>query len=196
MLEAAGKNFRPKEELLLSGVFAKVRNDPSSCRLVELYDRQLVYYTVRLILSQNTEKKDVSKRIVFDFDLIFDCLRGSNEDENKRRTGIFYGIKFERGEEYAAFYSDDSSQVKAWRDVLATKLNQRGFHELLKPIKKIGKGNFASVYLAVRLEDEKKFAIKAFSKQATYAEEKGKESLINEIELMRKFSHKNIMRLF
>jgi serine/threonine protein kinase len=68
---------------------------------------------------------------------------------------------------------------------MASRLNQRGFHELFKPIKKIGKGNFASVYLAIRLEDDKKFAIKAFSKEATYAEDKGKESLVNEIELMR-----------
>ena len=67
---------------------------------------------------------------------------------------------------------------------------------MFKPIKKIGKGNFASVYLAIRLEDDQKFAIKAFSKEATYSEEKGKESLVNEIELMRKFSHKNLMRLF
>lgn len=57
---------------------------------------------------------------------------------------------------------------------MSSRLNQRGFHELFKPIKKIGKGNFASVYLAIRLEDEKKFAIKAFSKEATYAEDKGK----------------------
>jgi serine/threonine protein kinase len=79
---------------------------------------------------------------------------------------------------------------------MASRLNQRGFHELFKPIKKIGKGNFASVYLAIRLEDDKKFAIKAFSKEATYAEDKGKESLVNEIELMRRFNHKNLMKLF
>jgi hypothetical protein len=36
----------------------------------------------------------------------------------------------------------------ALRDILKGKLNQRGFHEQYKPKKKIGKGNFASVYLA------------------------------------------------
>lgn len=61
-------------------------------------------------------------------------------------------------------YHHDQQLLKEWRDVLASKINQRGFHELFKPIKKIGKGNFASVYLAIRLEDDKKFAIKAFSK--------------------------------
>lgn len=72
-----------------------------------------------------------------------------------------------------------------WRDNLAVKLNQRGFHELFKPIKKIGKGNFASVYLVIKHEDQKKYAVKAFSKEATYSEEFGKESLIKEIEIMR-----------
>jgi hypothetical protein len=50
-------------------------------------------------------------------------------------------------------YQNDSEVLKEWRDILGSKLNQRGFHELFKPIKKIGKGNFASVYLAMRLED-------------------------------------------
>lgn len=65
------------------------------------------------------------------------------------------------------------------------KINQRGFHELFKAHKKIGKGNFASVYLAERIEDDKFFAVKAFSKEAAYSQEFGKESLINEIEIMR-----------
>ena len=64
----------------------------------------------------------------------------------------------------------DTEELLSWRDELALKINQRGFHELFKPIKKIGKGNFASVYLVVKHEDEKKYAIKAFSKEGTYSE--------------------------
>jgi hypothetical protein len=37
------------------------------------------------------------------------------------------------------------------REMLKSRLNQRGFHEQFKPRKKIGKGNFASVYLAEKL---------------------------------------------
>lgn len=54
--------------------------------------------------------------------------------------------------------------IQNWRDILKTKINQRGFHEQFKPIKKIGKGNFASVYLAQKLEDGVHYAVKAFSK--------------------------------
>ena len=61
-----------------------------------------------------------------------------------------------------------------WRDELANRLNQRGFHETFKAIKKIGKGNFATVYLVQKHQNEKKYAVKAFSKEAAYAEQFGK----------------------
>jgi calcium-dependent protein kinase len=51
-----------------------------------------------------------------------------------------------------------------WRLILRARLNQRGFHEQFKPKKKIGKGNFASVYLTEKLEDGNSYAVKAFSK--------------------------------
>jgi serine/threonine protein kinase len=54
------------------------------------------------------------------------------------------------------------------RNHLGRYLNQRGFHNQFKPIKKLGKGNFASVYQVIRVSDGKKFAVKAFSKANTY----------------------------
>lgn len=39
-------------------------------------------------------------------------------------------------------------------------------------------------------------AIKAFSKSVAYAEESGKEGLINEINLMRQLDHPNIIKLY
>jgi len=52
--------------------------------------------------------------------------------------------------------------LSQWRLILKTRLNQRGFHEQFKPKKKIGKGNFASVYLTEKLEEGKYYAVKAF----------------------------------
>ena len=65
------------------------------------------------------------------------------------------------------------------RDHLNAHINQRGFHSQFKPICKLGKGNFATVYEVVRREDDAKFAVKAFSKVNTFSTENGKESLIN-----------------
>ena len=56
---------------------------------------------------------------------------------------------------------------------------------MFKPIRKLGKGNYATVYEAERLTDNKSFAVKAFSKQNTYCATNGKESLINELSIMR-----------
>jgi hypothetical protein len=48
-------------------------------------------------------------------------------------------------------FSSSLSVIQMWKEHLEKTMNQRGFHSLFKPIKKIGKGNFASVYLAERL---------------------------------------------
>jgi hypothetical protein len=40
--------------------------------------------------------------------------------------------------------------VEKWGKLLGKFLNQRGFHQLFQPIKKIGKGNFATVYLVTK----------------------------------------------
>ncbi|CAD8174342.1 unnamed protein product [Paramecium pentaurelia] len=86
--------------------------------------------------------------------------------------------------------------ITQWRWFLGKRINQYGFHHLFKVFKKIGKGNFASVYLAERVEDGQQMAIKAFSKSIAYAEENGKEGLINEIKLMRQVDHPNIIKLY
>ena len=66
---------------------------------------------------------------------------------------------------------------------------------MFKAKKKIGKGAFATVYLAERLRDRKMVAVKAFSKEKQYSGDKGRESLENEVKLMRRVSHSNVMKL-
>ncbi len=66
---------------------------------------------------------------------------------------------------------------------------------MFKAKRKIGKGAFATVYLAERLRDHKMVAVKAFSKEKQFAGEKGRDSLENEIKLMRRLSHRNVMKL-
>lgn len=78
-------------------------------------------------------------------------------------------IFFEKGQEKQLFTLRSEADLQQWRDVLKNKLNQRGFHEQFKPKKKIGKGNFASVYLAEKIENGLNYAVKAFSKEAAYS---------------------------
>lgn len=109
---------------------------------VEIYENGL--------LEINSDS--ICKTIEFDFDLKFGFTKRPCE------------IKFERAEEFCVYSLNGDSNLEEWRQILKNKLNQRGFHQQFKPIKKIGKGNFAAVYLALKHEDNVHYAVKAFSK--------------------------------
>lgn len=104
--------------------------------------------------------------MLFDFDLKFGFKADSKE---------FF---FEKGDTKLTYILPSEEELEGLRTSLKLKLNQRGFHEQFKALDKIGKGNFASVYLVEKHEDKNRYAVKAFSKEAAYSEEKGKECLI------------------
>jgi len=80
--------------------------------------------------------------------------------------GAPIAIKFEREgcQEQLTFSAAHSAIIDLWAIELEKRINQRNFHKLFKAKKKIGKGAFATVYLAERLRDHKLVAVKAFSK--------------------------------
>jgi calcium-dependent protein kinase len=47
-------------------------------------------------------------------------------------------------------------------------LTRKDFHAFFKPIKKIGRGNFATVYLAEDIDRNRDVAIKAFMKEKAF----------------------------
>lgn len=116
---------------------------------------------------------------VFNSELRFEILRRQWPDP--KTPGIPYGIRFEKGgpKDAIEIYHSNPGVINHWGQVLAKKINQRNFHQLFKAKKKIGKGAFASVYLAERLTDQKMVAVKAFSKEKQFSGDKGKESLEN-----------------
>ena len=59
----------------------------------------------------------------------------------------------------------------------------------------IGKGSFARVYLVEDKDTKQRYAVKAFSKEKQYSGDKGKQSLENEIWVMRRIEHENLMKL-
>ena len=72
-------------------------------------------------------------------------------------------------QEHAIGFELTQGDQQVWRSTLKGHLNQTNFHQEFKPVKKIGKGNFASVYLVERIKDGKEFAVKAFSKENSFA---------------------------
>ena len=87
--------------------------------------------------------------------------------------------------------SEDDEAIKA----LSKNIIRQEFHETFKPKKKIGKGAFASVYLAARISDGKHFAIKAFSKKDLNNQKKGLSALMNEIDILKKLDHQFILQM-
>jgi calcium/calmodulin-dependent protein kinase I len=65
----------------------------------------------------------------------------------------------------------------------------------MKPYKKLGKGNFGTVYLVQRLTDGKEMAAKAFLKYNLQSMEHGQDLLLTEISVMRACSHRGVLQL-
>ena len=82
-----GVKSRPKDTPLLSTTFLKDREDPSTAVLFELFDRMIILYTT-------TTHAETYRKISFDFDLVFELVRGAIDDEVKKRTGPAFALKF------------------------------------------------------------------------------------------------------
>ncbi|CAD8128619.1 unnamed protein product [Paramecium sonneborni] len=142
------------------------------------------------------------KYLKLDFETKFEIIRTSvqKKDEEDDSLGQIIGMNLMRDfgqAEYPTYQLQGNEKVIVqWREFLQSRINQWQFHQLFRVFKKIGKGNFASVYLAERIEDGVQMAIKAFSKQAAYAEENGKEAIVNELSIMRKLCHPHLMRMY
>jgi serine/threonine protein kinase len=60
----------------------------------------------------------------------------------------------------------------------------------------LGKGSFARVYLAQNKATGERYAVKAFSKEFIEAQEKGKDSLVIEVDILKQLDHPNIIKFY
>ena len=114
--------------------------------------------------------------------------------EGKEGVNI-YQIMFIRNMRYVKLFTIDREHFFRWKEHPCKVFLQCDFHAKFHTIKMIGKGSFARVYLVQNKENQKKFAVKAFSKEYLLSQGKGKESLINEVEVMQKLKHEFVMNL-
>lgn len=56
------------------------------------------------------------------------------------------GLKFYTEDGKQCSFFADGKVIEMWVVQLGKKLHQKGFHERFKPFRKLGKGNFATVY--------------------------------------------------
>jgi serine/threonine protein kinase len=112
--------------------------------------------------------------------------------ETKPSTFVF---RFVRNMKFTDLCTEDKCLFEEWKSHFTRVFWQCDFHQKFNTIKMIGKGSFARVYMVENKETKKKFAVKAFSKDHICGQNKGKEALMNEIDVMKQLKHPNIMKL-
>lgn len=93
------------------------------------------------------------------------------------------------------FYAEDSTRFDAWVAAFSKVLIRTDIHERFKIHKTIGVGTTAKVYLATEVFTKQRFAIKGFNKEFYGKRDKGTQSLLNEIAILRKLDHPNVSKL-
>lgn len=114
---------------------------------------------------------------------------------NDRSGDMNYCLRFVRNMRYTDLWSTDEAHWRDWRRQLIRVFVQCDFHTKFNTVKMIGKGSFARVYLVENKETKERMAVKAFSKEYLLSQPKGKDSLVNEIEIMQRLKHPYIMNL-
>ena len=109
-------------------------------------------------------------------------------------NGEAIGLEFCFGESKIKLERDFWPRGKEWETHLLKYITRKEFHEFFKPMRKIGRGNFATVYLADDIRSARRVAVKAFMKEVSFKGD-GKASIENEIKLMRKLKNQNIVNL-
>lgn len=60
--------------------------------------------------------------------------------------------------------SSDFAHIGSWRRLMRSHVNKFGFWDDYKPVRRISRGAGSAVYEVTRVEDCKRFAVKAFPK--------------------------------
>jgi len=109
--------------------------------------------------------------------------------------GTYHCFRFVRNMKFVDLYCDNETHFNEWKEQFCRVFIQCDFHTKFNTIKMIGKGSFARVYLIENKKTKRNFAVKAFSKEYLLSQPKGRESLMNEIEVMQRLKHPYIMNL-
>ena len=138
-------------------------------------------------------KSEKTKKIRGVMDTRFVRVEYSQEEGGKH--AVRFNIRFIKNMKYCDFILSDEKEFKEWKRQLSKVFIQSDFHTKFNAIKMIGKGSFARVYLVEDKDTMVKYAVKAFSKEYLLSQTKGKESLINEIEIMQHLKNEFVMSL-
>lgn len=184
------EDYQPADEPVLhkGGLFkfSKAKNSWKQRHFV-LTEKHLLYY------KADPKESDQKVREVIKLHFV------RNEyivDGHPTNPEFRYGIKFFKNLKYSELWTKDEEDLRQWQAALSKVCIQSDFHSKFSALKMIGKGSFARVYLVEHQTTKEHYAVKAFSKEYLLSQKKGKDSLLNEIEIMKQLDHENLMRLY
>ena len=132
-------------------------------------DQLLALY--ELVVSTSTTTLDQEKRAIFNdikiklHDVMSDVLTKVQDSSNKEKFSLLKDtLEKKEVDEKIKLKRDFWPKADVWEDELLKHIARSNFHSFFKPIRRLGKGAFASVYLAEDVRIKRRTAIKAFSK--------------------------------
>lgn len=105
-------------------------------------------------------------------------------------------IRFSRNQKFCDFWVLDEPSFLLWKSHLIPIFVQTDFHSNFKPLKILGTGSFAKVYLAKRIASQRAYAVKAFAKEDILLDSRGVEAMMNEIQILKELDSKFINQLY
>lgn len=95
-------------------------------------------------MNKDKGKKMFIGGVHFDFELKVQWVLKISRDR-QQRTQKLLGFRFMAGEYFEQYESKDEFLLHEIKEILKKKLNQANFHDYYRAIRKLGRGNFASV---------------------------------------------------
>jgi calcium-dependent protein kinase len=148
-----------------------------------------------LVYKQNKESTSISSALRITFAQL--KFPSAEELDAAKASGpARFAIKISARGKYSVLYAQNQEEFEMWKTHLSRAMMRVDFHATYQVNKMIGQGGFASVYEAsFKSDPEKKFAVKGFNKATVQSQPREKQSLWNEITILRQLDHPNLLRL-
>ena len=178
------KYVRPITKKKLTENYFYIKTSIESTKFKKIY---LELYGSIIIFRRGPKKKETNYMDVKNTFLKITNLKMGDK--------LYFSIKFNKPTSYEQIFHPSKTVIEEWYYYLKRYCILTGFNKKFKSIKVLGEGNFAKVYLVEKLRTGKKYAVKVFSKKAIMKNEKEKQTLINEVKIMRMVDHKRILKI-
>ena len=157
--------------------YKKSQSTNSIRPIVFLFNQGLLY---------STKKDGAIISGVLDLNYAYAEVKSVEEEQHKN---VSFCITIEKRNRYTTIYLRDQESVSVWLDIISPYCVQRNFSGFYKTEGLLGEGSYGSVFLVKCKASGSLYATKAFSKRDLAAKEDAYESVINEINIMKRLGN-------